>query len=422
VEKLTDYAERMWRGEATMRGLYADGAPMGVAAPVADKVAVVPGFANVIAFQTADGLVLVDTGLLLTARSMFDAVRAWSADPLRYAVFTHGHVDHVFGVGPYDQEAAEQGRPAPVVVAHEAVAARFARYARTTGYNAVINRRQFGVDSLEWPAEYRYPDRTYRDRDSFACGELTFELHHALGETDDHTWVFVPELGVLCPGDLFVWVSPNAGNPQKVQRYPAEWAAALREMASAEADQLLPSHGPPIIGTERVREALTCTAAYLESLVEQTLAMMNAGARLDEIIHAVRPPADLAAKPYLQPVYDEPEFIIRNIWRLYGGWYDGNPAHLKPAPDATLAAALAELAGGATVLARRADLAVTDGDLRLAGDLAELAVLAAPDDADAHRVRAEVNEARVAAEPSLMAQGVFRWAARESRRACEGNA
>jgi hypothetical protein len=34
-----------------------------------------------------------------------------------------------------------------------------------------------------------------------------------------------------------------------------------------------------------------------------------------------------------------------------------------------------------------------------------------------HQVRAEVNEARAAAEPSLMAQGVFRWAARESRRA-----
>ena len=131
-------------------------------------------------------------------------------------------------------------------------------------------------------------------------------------------------------------------------------------MASAGADQLLPSHGPPVIGAGRVREALTCTAAYLESLVEQTLALMNAGARLDEIIHAVRPPADLAAKPYLQPVYDEPEFIVRNVWRLYGGWYDGNPAHLKPAPDAVLAAALAGLAGGAAALADRAQAAAAD--------------------------------------------------------------
>ena len=143
---------------------------------------------------------------------------------------------------------------------------------------------------------------------------------------------------------------------------------------------------------------------------------MNAGARLDEIIHAVRPPADLAARPYLQPVYDEPEFIVRNVWRLYGGWYDGNPAHLKPAPDAVLAAALAGLAGGAAALADRAQAAAAAGDLRLAGDLAELAALAAPDDAAVHQVRAEVNEARAAAEPSLMAQGVFRWAARESRR------
>ena len=29
---LTEYAERMWRSEARMRGLFADGAPMGVAA------------------------------------------------------------------------------------------------------------------------------------------------------------------------------------------------------------------------------------------------------------------------------------------------------------------------------------------------------------------------------------------------------
>ena len=74
MDTLTEYAERMWRGQATMRGLFADGAPMGVAAPVADGVAVVPGFANVTAFQTADGLVLVDTGLHQTAQAMFDAV------------------------------------------------------------------------------------------------------------------------------------------------------------------------------------------------------------------------------------------------------------------------------------------------------------------------------------------------------------
>jgi hypothetical protein len=44
-----------------------------------------------------------------------------------------------------------------------------------------------------------------------------------------------------------------------------------------------------------------------------------------------------------------------------------------------------------------------------------MAALAAPDDAEVHRARAEVFERRVHAESALMAKGIFGWAARESR-------
>src|SRR5262249_54323519 len=155
--------------------------------------------------------------------------------------------------------------------------------------------------------------------------------------------------------------------------YPLDWARALRAMDALGAEMLCPGHGFPIRGTERVHQALVDTAELLESLTEQTLAMMNAGARLDDIVHAVRPPAHLLERPYLRPVYDEPEFIVRNVWRLYGGWYDGNPAHLKPAPEAALARELATLAGGATRLADRARALADAGDLALACHLAELA-------------------------------------------------
>ena len=136
---------------------------------------------------------------------------------------------------------------------------------------------------------------------------------------------------MLCCGDLFIWASPNAGNPQKVQRYPLEWAQALRRMLALEPDFLLPGHGLPVIGADRVAVALADTAELLESLVSQTLAVMNGGGRLDEAIHTVAVPAALADRPFLQPVYDEPEFIVRTVWRQYGGWWDGNPATLKPA-------------------------------------------------------------------------------------------
>src|SRR5690606_19017683 len=168
-------------------------------------------------------------------------------------------------------------------------------------------------------------------------------------------------------------------------------------------------------GADRVRQALTDTADLLDHLVDETLALMNAGASLDEVVHAVRAPAELLERPYLRPVYDEPEFVVRNVWRLYGGWYDGDPAQLKPAPAAALAAELAALAGGAGVLADRAAALAAEGDLRLAGHLAELAARAAPDDAGVHRVRADVFGRRAAEELSTMARGVFSWAAEESR-------
>ena len=401
---LLDYAERMWRGEASMDGLLADGSMWGTAHDVTDGVAVVAGFSNVTVFRTAEGLLLFDTGVGFAAQATYDAVRRWSTDPVRYAVYSHGHVDHVGGMPPFDAEAGER----PVVIAHEDVARRFDRYRLTGGYNEVINRRQFGVPQLQWPREFRYPDRTVRDQYTVDFGGLTFALRHARGETDDHLWAHVPELDMVLPGDLFIWNAPNCGNPQKAQRYPAEWAAALRAMADLHASFLVPSHGPPIIGADRVRSALTDTAEYLESLLGQTLELMNRGARLDEIVHAVTVPAHLAAKPYLRPAYDEPEFIVRNVWRLYGGWWDGDPASLKPAPAAREAAVLAELSGGARVLAERATRALVEDEPRIAARLAELALRAAPSDEDIQATHRAVFTALADAATSTMARGIYR--------------
>jgi alkyl sulfatase BDS1-like metallo-beta-lactamase superfamily hydrolase len=185
-------------------------------------------------------------------------------------------------------------------------------------------------------------------------------------------------------------------------------------MAELRPTLQLPGHGLPIAGEERIQQVLAETAELLESLFGQTIEMMNAGARLDEILHTVTAPAHLLERPWLRPVYDEPEFVVRNIWRLYGGWYDGDPAHLKPAPATAFARELAELAGGATRLAERAAELAAAGDLRLAGHLAEIAAQAAPDDKGVHTVRAEVFGARAVLEASTMSKGIFSWAQHES--------
>jgi alkyl sulfatase BDS1-like metallo-beta-lactamase superfamily hydrolase len=177
---------------------------------------------------------------------------------------------------------------------------------------------------------------------------------------------------------------------------------------------LLPAHGLPIAGSSRIARVLDEVATALECLVESVVAMMNAGASLDEVIHSEHLPEGTLAKPYLRPLYDEPGFVVRNIWRLYGGWWDGAASRLKPAPDRQVAAVVAELSGGTDALIARARLAVDQGDLRLACHLVDFAAWSAGDDPDVHRERAAVYRLRRSAESSLMAKGIYAAAARES--------
>ena len=70
----------------------------------------------------------------------------------------------------------------------------------------------------------------------------------------------------------------------------SKWPLRSREL-------LLPAHGFPIEGVERIRRVLDETAGALEALVYATLEMMNSGERLDTILHEVSLPAELLEIP-----------------------------------------------------------------------------------------------------------------------------
>lgn len=389
---------------------------------IGDGVMVVESFSNVIAVETEEGLILSDTSGAHTGEAVVSSLRRFSDAPFHTILYTHGHIDHVGGAGAFVANAAELGHPAARFIGHENLPRRFDRYNLTAGYNTTINQRQFGgIGNMSIGGSQRFlpkatptPDVTFRDRMELNVGEVGLDLRHAKGETDDHIWGWLPDRKMILTGDLFMWNFPNAGNPQKVQRFPKEWAAALREMSSLAPELLVPAHGFPVAGVDRIRMVLDDTAYALETLVQATLEMMNAGERLDTILHSLRLPSELLAKPYLRALYDEPEFVIRNIWRLYGGWYDGNPSHLKPAPDSALAREIANLSGGVDALVARAKALAEDEDFRLACHLIEMAALADPESRNAKRARADIYAERRRRETSLMAKGIYGFAARES--------
>lgn len=389
---------------------------------LADGIALIESFSHVVVVNTGEGLVTFDASGAASGPAVVESLRAWSDEPVHSIVYTHGHLDHVGGSRAFAADAEARDFPTPRVVGHEAVQHRFDRYTKTAGYNNVINRRQFGggavadtkTDRPFVPAGTLEVDTAYQDTMAETIGGVAFEYEHCKGETDDHTWTWLPEHKMISAGDQFIWNFPNCGNPQKVQRYPVEWAASLRAMAAKDAELFVPAHGLPITGADRIRSCLETVASTLETLVSDVMAAMNSGATLNAIVNEVSVPAETLELPYLRPLYDEPEFVIRNIWRLYGGWYDGNPARLKPASDTAVGAEVAALAGGAGALTTRALELSAAGDHRLACQIIEFAAAAEPESREVHEARSQIYSARRPAETSLMAKGIYLSAKAES--------
>ena len=389
----------------------------GHAERVAEGVVFFPTQGNCTAFECDGRIFLVDTTPAWFVPRTLEELRSTLSDgPVETIVYTHGHIDHTTGAPAYIADAEERGYARPRIVAHQDVPRRFDRYKMLGPQNDFINAVQFNIPDIGRAfsdAAWTYPDTVYNEATVLAIGEERFELYHSRGETDDETWVWSPSRRVLCTGDTFVWATPNGGNPYKVQRYARDWADALEEMAGKRPLHLLPGHGPAMSGEERIQDALLSTANFLRSIHDQVVKLMNEGKWLEDVLREITWPE--TDKPWLRPIYDHPEFIARNVYRLYGGWYDGDPANMLPAHSEDVAEALVAASGSEPLLARARKLR-DEGSLQLACHLVDFVRKGEPENREAWQLWRDLFAARILTEESLMARGAFHSAVSEAER------
>ncbi len=359
-----------WLGEFPTKP-FADGAALCIGAMGTSAV-----------FDTDEGLVVFDIGTNKHDLRIFSELRKFSDKPIKYIIYSHGHFDHCFGYKYILEEIKEKGWDMPVIIGHENLLHRFAKYKLLDDYHEWINSMQFasmarkgaGVnahDTLD-PTKVLQGSETF----TFKLGQYTFEVYHDKGETDDSLWMYIPELETICAGELVANTYPNLGNPYKVQRYPKHWAMAMERMLEKDAKYLVRGHGPIVEGKEKVKDCLTVFRDAMHFVHDEVVKRLNEGKWFEQIYHEMLEiyPDRLMNSEYLKPIYGCYRFAIHASYRLYHGWYNtGNPTNLFPSKAAEISKELLKLNSAETYLEHAKKL-FEEGKIQLALHILDIVI------------------------------------------------
>ncbi len=196
--------------------------------------------------DTADGLLLLDTGRHVAhAQALIDAVRA-RGKPLRWIVNSHWHLDHIGG-----NALLRQAFPQAKLMASDAIVE--ARSGFLARYRAQLVEQLAALpdgDAKRAPVQREIAiidDRTAQTPDvSVQAGsEQTLagrRFHVGLARsaaTAGDVWLYDTEARVLAAGDLVTLPVPFL-DTACAQR----WSAALGDLAAQPFTLLIPGHGP----------------------------------------------------------------------------------------------------------------------------------------------------------------------------------
>ncbi|MFL2491007.1 MAG: MBL fold metallo-hydrolase [Luminiphilus sp.] len=282
------------------------------------------GVGNTFVITTSEGNVIFDTGLVIQASEQIRQLKAALGDfePVKI-VLSHSHADHVGGTRLWSGENTE-------LIAHEAFEEE-QRY--LTELNPYLHQRNRIL--FPWIPETprTLPGMDFRglipdirvDNDipyTFTLGGRRFEVHATPGaEGADNVVLWLPDDKVLLTGDFFGPQFPQFPNLFTMRgekmRKPVEYMNSIDHLLNLEIETLLPSHLEPVRGANEIRAGMIKIREAVDFVHSTTVAGMNAGKSLSELMVEIRLPERLL----LSETHGKVSWAVKSIWEYYATWF-----------------------------------------------------------------------------------------------------
>jgi len=349
------------------------------------------GLSNAFLVVTPEGRVVINTGMGFEApvhKRNFDAV---DTGPIRYILLTQGHVDHVGGVDLLREDGTQvvaqannEAQQSDDALIQPFRASRSAFAFRDAIARSIRYVREH-IDGPIPPQSRPEPTITFEDRYDFELGGVRFELLSVPGgETTDSLVVWLPQHRVCFCGNLFSALFGHFPNLVTIRgdryREAPRFIAALDRVRDLEPERLLVGHHDPIEGRALIRSELDRLRGAVDHVHRETVRGMNAGKDVHTLMREIELPPELE----VGQGYGKVDWSVRAIWETYAGWFHHrSTTELYATPASSVYGDLAQLAGGAEILARRAQERLSSGEPLPAIHLAEIALGADPSCRDA---------------------------------------
>jgi alkyl sulfatase BDS1-like metallo-beta-lactamase superfamily hydrolase len=381
---------------------------------VNDAIYLALGFSNTFLVRTDDGNVVIDTSSPVSAKKHYELLRKVSDAPVRYVILTHGHPDHTGGLRYWME-------PQTKLVVQQNYIEFHSYQERLKPYLGRTGAAQFGLDpgvlnAFRVPEKHFDPAITFGDKYDFTLGGTKFELLSAPGETYDHLCVWVPKYKAAFVGDNYYESFPNIYTLRGTKpRWALDYVASLNKILALEPEIVLPSHGEPVVGKEKIAERLTRYRNAILYVHDATVKGMNAGKDVFTLMREVKLPPELD----VGEAYGKVDWSVRGIFDGYVGWFDLNPASMYDQPPTAAEPELVRLAGGPGTVAARAK-ALATSDPVTAVRLADAALLVEPKSKPALEAKLAALTSLQGASRNLIEGAWLTTAIRETKRALAG--